>query len=171
MSTIPELAPFIDLATRPDVVEQFGVEPGWRFAMVRHARFADLDALAHLNHTTYLRYFEDARLQYLVHHGLEGLRRGGKDTPSPVLLGLEIRYLKPAFHGDAVLATVRTAKIGNTSMSLDYAAWTTGCAATCTSPFVLMNAGTGEKVTVPDDMRKSISDFEPDGLNGSPTAG
>ena len=161
MAPLPELEPFIDLNARPDVVEAFGVEPGWRFAMMRRARFADLDALAHLNHTTYLRYFEDARIEYLVHHGIQNITAAEAENPSPVLLGLEVRYLQPAFHRDAVLATVRTTKIGNTSMALEYAAWTKGCAATCTTPFVLMLAKSGEKVAVPDTMRQSITDFEP----------
>lgn len=151
---------FIDLTSNVNLIQKFGIDDGWRFGMLRNARFADLDALAHLNHTTYLRYFEDCRLQYLIHFGLEKLKYCDPSGASPVLLGLEIRYLLPVLHGDEVLVTTRCTKIGNTSMTLEYSAWTSGCAAWCIGTFVMIVPASGEKVAVSKEMKDAISSFE-----------
>lgn len=148
---------YLDLEAHPDLVSEFGVEPGWRFAMIRRARFSDLDSLAHLNHTAFLRYFEDARLNYLRLHGLPP---PGIDTPAPVLARLEVEYKQPAFHGDRILVTTRLASMRNTSFVLEYAAWTQGCACAGNTLCVLMVAATGEKIPIPPTMRESVAAFE-----------
>ena len=152
---------FVDLSKNSTLYKKFGIEAGWRFGMYRTARFGDLDALAHLNHTSYLRYFEDCRLQYLIHHGLTNIQNCSPDHPTPVLLGLEIKYLSPVHHCDELFVTTRCIKIGNTSMTLEYAAWKQGCAAWCTSPFVLMIPSKAIKWKINEKMKESIVKFEP----------
>lgn len=149
----------IDLKAEPDLVKQFKVEPGWRFALARRALFAELDALSHLNHTSFLRYFEDARLGYLRRHGLS---KPAPDKLAAVLVRLEADYLAPVFFDERVLVTARVVKLGNTSLVLEYGAWTEehGCACRSTSVLVLSVATTGQKQRIPDDMRRAIADFE-----------
>jgi len=151
--------PFIDLKDRTDIAEEFNIEPDWRFALARRARFAELDALGHLNHTTFLRYFEDVRIGYLMHHGLSA---PGPDATGCVLARLDASYQQPIFYDERLVIAVRTAKIGNTSMTLEYGAWSVEKGPVCqsTSLLVMVQTKTGEKQRVSDAMRTSISGFE-----------
>ncbi len=151
--------PFIDLKERPDIAGEFNIETGWRFALARRALFAELDALSHLNHTTFLRYFEDARLGYMMHHGLSA---PAPDSTGCVLARLEADYKQPVFYDERLLITVRAAKIGNTSIVLEYGAWSAEKGLTChaTSRLVMVVTVTGEKQRISDAMRASIAGFE-----------
>ena len=151
--------PFLDLTEQPEIVEEFNIEAGWRFALARRALFAELDALSHLNHTTFLRYFEDVRIGYMMHHGLPA---PGPDSLGCVLARLEADYRQPVFFDERLIITVRTAKIGNTSMALEYGAWSAekGLACQSTSLLVLVVTTTGEKQRISDAMRASITAFE-----------
>lgn len=151
--------PFLDLKERPEIVREFNIAADWRFALARRALFAELDALSHLNHTVFLRYFEDARLGYMTHHGLPA---PAPDSLGCVLARLEADYKQPIFYDERLIVTVRTAKIGNTSISLEYGAWSAekGLACHSTSLLVLVVTTSGEKQRISDAMRASIADFE-----------
>ena len=151
--------PFIDLKQRPDIAGEFNVVAGWRFALARRALFGELDALSHLNHTVFLRYFEDARLGYMMHHGLAA---PAPDSIGCVLARLEAEYKQPVFYDERLIITVRTVKIGNTSILLEYGAWSAEKGLTCqsTSLLVMVVTVTGEKQRITDAMRDSISGFE-----------
>jgi acyl-CoA thioester hydrolase len=156
---ISPFEPFLDLKERPEIAREFNIEAGWRFALARRALFAELDALSHLNHTTFLRYFEDARIGYMMHHGLPA---PGPRSLGCVLAHLEADYKQPVFFDQRLIITVRTVKIGNTSISLEYGAWSAEKGLTCrsTSLLVLVVTVSGEKQRVSDAMRASISAFE-----------
>ncbi len=84
-------------------------------------RFADIDALGHVNNAIYLTYFEIARSAYWA----EVIEWDWK------LLGIIIRksevdYLIPITISDTVYAYVRTSKIGNSSFELEYVLVKTG---------------------------------------------
>jgi acyl-CoA thioester hydrolase len=151
--------PFVDLKSRPEIAEEFNIEGAWRFALAKRAKFHELDALSHLNHTTFLRYFEDARIGYLMLHGLPA---PGPDSIGSVLARLEADYRQPVFYDERLLVTVRTEKIGNTSILLEYGAWSAEKGLTCrsTSLLVMVVTVTGEKTRISDEMRASIAAFE-----------
>jgi len=152
-------APFIDLKERPEIAGEFKVEGDWRYGLARRAKFHELDALSHLNHTTFLRYFEDARIGYMMFHGLPA---PAPDSTGCVLARLEADYRQPVFYDERLLITVRTEKIGNTSILLEYAAWSAEKGLTCrsTSLLVMVVTTTGEKERISDEMRTSIAAFE-----------
>ncbi len=158
MKTNP-FEPFIDLKERSDIVGEFNIEAGWRFALARRALFGELDALSHLNHTTFLRYFEDARLGYMMHHGLAA---PAPDSIGCVLARLEADYKQPVFYDERLIITVRAAKIGNTSILLEYGAWSAEKGLTChsTSLLVMVVTVSGKKERISDAMRESIASFE-----------
>ncbi len=88
---------------------------GYHFKTQIPIRFADIDALGHVNNAIYLTYFEIARSAYWA----EIIEWDWK------LLGIIIRksvvdYLKPITLSDKVYAYVRTSKIGNSSFELEY---------------------------------------------------
>ncbi len=133
---------------------RFGVdEPGWAFAVPAEVRWCDVDGFGHANHTSILRYFEDARNAYL---GAVGLPRLTMATPGPVLTRIEARYLKPLAYGDRLLVTARAASLRRRSFVMEYAAWRDGCAARCSAVCVLMINATGEKAPVPEAVRAAM---------------
>lgn len=133
---------------------RFGIEPGWRFGTGRSVEWRDVDAFRHANHTASLLWFESIRNLYLE---AAGLPRLSIDTPGPVMMSLESRYLSPLAFGDAVFVTARTRSMRRTSLVMEYAAWgEAGCHATCTAVLVLMINATGEKVAIPDRVRAAI---------------
>jgi acyl-CoA thioester hydrolase len=88
---------------------------GFHYKIQIPVRFADMDALGHVNNAIYLTYFEIARSAYWA----EIIEWDWK------LFGIIIRksvvdYLKPIILSDDIYAYVRTSKIGNSSFELDY---------------------------------------------------
>ena len=139
---------------------RFGVEPGWAFAIPVAVRWADVDAFGHANHTSFLRYCEDARNAYLEAVGLPRLTM---TTPGPVMTRVEASYLRALAYGDRILVTARTASLRRRSFAMAYAAWRDdgdgdgGCCARCTAVFVLMINATGEKVPIPEPVRAAMA--------------
>jgi acyl-CoA thioester hydrolase len=133
---------------------RFRLDPGWSFGRERLVEWSDVDGFRHANHTAFLLWFEAARNLYLESVGLP---RHSVDTPGPVMLSLEARYLRPLAYHDAVLVTARVKSMRRTSLVMEYAAWSeAGCHATCSAVLVLMINATGEKVAIPDAVRAAI---------------
>ena len=147
---LPAAAAGISAAER----DRFRVAPGWNFGFERLVEWRDVDAFRHANHTAFLLWFESARNRYLQ---AAGLPRLSADTPGPVMMTLEARYLQPLAYYDTVFVTARVKSMRRTSFVMDYAAWSeAGCHATCTSVLVLMINATAEKVAIPDGVRAAI---------------
>ena len=86
---------------------QFGVEPGWSFAIRHRVRWSECDPFGHANHRAYFEWFEEARNRYLEAVGLAPL---SANTPGPVMAETGIRYHRPLVYADEVLVTARTAR-------------------------------------------------------------
>ena len=83
-------------------------------------RFADTDAMGHVNNATYLTYCEIARIKYWtdvtgvpIDHRITGLE-------SLILAEARITYRAPAFHGETVTVETRAARVGRTSFHLEH---------------------------------------------------
>jgi acyl-CoA thioester hydrolase len=89
----------------------------FRFSLPVEVRFADLDALGHLNNAKYLTYAEQARILYVQQIcGWDGdWKKLGM-----ILARTEIDYKLPIAFGDAVVVYIRTSRIGGKSFDLDY---------------------------------------------------
>jgi acyl-CoA thioester hydrolase len=83
-------------------------------------RFADTDAMGHVNNAVYLTYCEAARIQYWTdvtgepvaerHHGAESL----------ILAEARITYRAQVFHTDVVTVESRATRIGSSSFTLEH---------------------------------------------------
>ncbi len=146
---MPSALPTLDDATRA----AFGVEPGWGLGIRHRVRWSEVDPFGHANHAAYLEWFEEARNRYLEAVGLPPLSAA---TPGPVLMRLEVEYLKPLRYGDEALVTARTVAVRRTSLRMEYGVWRSGLAARCTAAFVLVVNATGERVPIPPDVRQAI---------------
>ncbi len=126
----------------------FAVEGDWPLLVRHQVRWSEVDAYAHVNHTSYLEWYEDMRIRAMAEVGLE-LRA---DVAGPVLAKIEVEYHKPLHYRDEVLIGARVTGFRTSSFTMTYRSWKLGVGqvnraeALC----VMFVNTTGEKATVPE---------------------
>jgi acyl-CoA thioester hydrolase len=79
-------------------------------------RYGDLDPQGHVNNAKHLTYFEQARIAYMLELGLFTKDRSFMEI-GVILADIHITYLAPIYFGERIKVGVRTAKMGNKSMT------------------------------------------------------
>jgi acyl-CoA thioester hydrolase len=80
-------------------------------------RWGDMDSLNHVNNAEYMRYFEEARVAWSLHHGFRKHREQG----GMIIAKATINYLKPLNYPGTVRSEIFTRCIGNSSFELHQA--------------------------------------------------
>lgn len=78
-------------------------------------RFADIDAMGHVNNAIYLNYFEEGRIQFFKE------MIGGEwnwKSMGIIVARNEIDYLKPLFLGDEAYVHATVGEVGNKSFQM-----------------------------------------------------
>src|SRR5512142_1320449 len=88
----------------------------YRFYHPIEVRYGDLDPQGHVNNAKHLTYFEQARVAYMIALGLF-TRDQSFMKVGIIVADIHITYLAPIRFGQNVRGGVRTAKIGNKSMT------------------------------------------------------
>jgi acyl-CoA thioester hydrolase len=83
-------------------------------------RFADTDAMGHVNNAKYLTYCEIARIRYWTDITGEPIALGTEGAESLILAEARITYRAPAFHGEVVTVESRATRIGRSSFTLEH---------------------------------------------------
>jgi acyl-CoA thioester hydrolase len=83
-------------------------------------RFADTDAMGHVNNAKYLTYCEIARIRYWTDITSEPIAIGTEGAESLILAEARITYRAPAFHGEIVTVETRATRIGRSSFTLEH---------------------------------------------------
>ena len=83
-------------------------------------RFADTDAMGHVNNAVYLTYCEVARIRYWTDITGEPVHLGTQGAESLILAEARITYRAPAFHGEVVTVETRATRIGRSSFTLEH---------------------------------------------------
>jgi acyl-CoA thioester hydrolase len=83
-------------------------------------RFADTDAMGHVNNAKYLTYCEIARIRYWTDVTGEPIALGTERAESLILAEARITYRAPAFHGEIVTVETRATRIGRSSFTLEH---------------------------------------------------
>lgn len=83
-------------------------------------RFADTDAMRHVNNAKYLTYCETARLRYWTDVTGEPFALGMEGAESLILAEARITYRAQAFHGEIVTVQTRATRIGRSSFTLEH---------------------------------------------------
>jgi acyl-CoA thioester hydrolase len=83
-------------------------------------RFADTDAMGHVNNAVYLTYCEIARISYWTDVTGDPVHLGTAGAESLILAEARISYRAPAFHGENVTVESRAVRIGRSSFSLEH---------------------------------------------------
>ena len=87
---------------------------------VLEVRFADTDAMGHVNNAKYLTYCESARIAYWTDVTGEPVRLGSEGAESLILAEARITYRAPAFHGETVTVETRATRLGRSSFTLEH---------------------------------------------------
>jgi acyl-CoA thioester hydrolase len=83
-------------------------------------RFADTDAMGHVNNAVYLTYCEMARLRYWEDVTGEPLAARHHGAESLILAEARITYRAQAFHSERVTVETRATRIGRSSFTLEH---------------------------------------------------
>ncbi len=135
----------------------------FRFSVPMAIRYADIDALQHVNNVTYFTYMETAR----VHYCAEVLGWQGEWRELGIIIARAVcDYRRPIRWGDRVRVYLRTARIGSKSFDFQYviACETDGppaIAAEGATVQVAYDYGRGAAIRVPDAWRERMAAFEP----------
>jgi acyl-CoA thioester hydrolase len=102
-----------------------GTDPRDLVGRFRHlveivVRFADTDAMGHVNNAVYLTYCEIARIRYWTDITGEPIHLGTQGAESLILAEARITYRAPAFHGEVVTVETRATRIGRSSFTLEH---------------------------------------------------
>ena len=83
-------------------------------------RFADTDAMGHVNNAVYLTYCEMARIRYWSDVTGEPVAAGHEGAESLILAEARITYRAPVFHTEVVTVETRATHIGRSSFTLEH---------------------------------------------------
>jgi acyl-CoA thioester hydrolase len=135
-------------------------------------RFADTDAMGHVNNAVYLTFVEAARIGWWTAATGEPLLREAGRAEGLILAEAEVAFRSPVFFGETVVVETRATRIGRTSLGLDHrltASRPGGPArlvATCRSVLVRYDYVVAGPVDWPAEMIAAVEAFEGRALRG-----
>lgn len=151
---MPDLPYLIPLG--PDDLRAAGIPEPWAFGMADRVRFAELDALNHVNNAAYLSWFEALRVHYASAYDVSQYR---PEDPRIVIRDVSVRYHAEMFLGETYIVTARTARYRRTSYTMEYAVFSGSLRATGTAVVVLLDpAGGKDRVPIPDHVLAAFRD-------------
>jgi acyl-CoA thioester hydrolase len=134
----------------------------YKFFHPTEVRYGDLDPQGHVNNAKYLTYFEQARIYYFMQLGLFSKDQSFMEI-GVIVADIHIAYHAPTHYCDRIKVGVRTAKIGNKSMTVEQCvmhAETGKVMASGTVILVTFDYEGLKTIPVPGEWKKKISEFE-----------
>lgn len=120
-------------------------------------RFADTDALGHVNNAAYATYAEVARLAFFQERVGGTVRELGPDYGGLILARLAMDFRRQVLLGDEVAVTTRVARLGRSSIELEQQVLAGGeVAAEISSVVVTFDYGAQRPVPMPDSLREKL---------------
>ena len=133
----------------------------YRFFHPVVVRYGDLDPQGHVNNAAFLTYLEHARIAYVRHLGLWD---GNSFLEIGIILArIEMDYKEPILMNDAVEVGLRTSRLGNKSLDMEYVIreFNTGqIFALAKTVQVAYDYQLGKTIPIQDIWRKTLQDFE-----------
>lgn len=143
--------PILTADERPNALTEYAL------VYVQTIAWGEMDAFNHLNNVVFYRYAESARISYLHHLQLFA------DDQIILLARSSCDYLRPVLFPDTVLIGVRCQKLGNTSLTMQYAYFSQQqqkMVAMAESVIVRMDGKTQQKNPWTHEQRQAIMDLE-----------
>jgi acyl-CoA thioester hydrolase len=133
----------------------------FRYSYPIDVRFADMDALHHVNHATYFTYMETAR----IHYCRDVFDWGGQsDSMGVIIAQAACQYKLPLIFGDKVTCHMRASRIGGKSFDFEYILVRSSddvIAAEGSTVQVAFDYTRQVSIAVPDRWRAAILAYEP----------
>lgn len=122
--------------------------------------WGDMDSLQHVNNVQYIRFFETGRLELLEQSGM--LEEMKQEQKFFVLAKIECNFLKQVTYPDMMEICTRIKSIGNTSYVVEHAIFTQnhGLSAFGDGVVVLVDAATGKKTPIPENLRSILQKYQ-----------
>ncbi len=86
--------------------------------VVQPVQWGEQDPLGHVNHVTYFRWYESARIAYFLKVGLMDMHKN--EHIGPILASVANDYRRQISYPDTVHIGVRITRIGRTSMDMEH---------------------------------------------------
>jgi len=142
----------------PEQIAGAGVPGRWTYGMADRVRFAELDALNHVNNVAYLQWLEVLRVRYFVDWGMTRYRA---DDPQLVVRSQTAEYLAPLLRDADYIVTCRTTEYRRTSFTLDYVVFSDGAVKLTASTVIVMVEPDGAtKRALPDTVIERFRDVD-----------
>ena len=134
----------------------------WAVSTDITVNWGDMDALGHVNHSKFATWMETARMSYFSEVGMMEIYENS--NIGPILARIEVDYKFPIVFPDVVNVRTSVSRIGNSSFDMKYQISSLNrggeVAATGKVVGVLVDYNTGKSIPIPEELRKSIIDFE-----------
>jgi len=134
----------------------------FRFYYPIEIRYSDLDPQGHVNNARFLTFFEQARVNYLIHLGLFDKDQSFIDI-GIIIADAHVTFKEPVFFRTDAQVGVRISRLGNKSMQMEYSMrdMDTGLeVASGSTTVVTFDYTAHQTIPVPDPWREVITKFE-----------
>ena len=125
--------------------------------VVVSVRWGDMDAFNHVNNAQYLRYLEEARVQWLA--GIPGVSL--TDRIAPVLVASNVNYRQPIEWPNEIVVELFVEKIGNSSLTMGHRMLSSADASVLYSDgnvvMVWIDTQTGKSVPLPEAIKAALA--------------
>lgn len=115
----------------------------------------EMRASGHVKNTSYIRYFECARIQYLQMLGINELKSTGLGT---ILAQTNCKYLKPLTYPDQIIVGAKIKSMGKSSFVMEYRVVSEkiGLSATGEEVIVMYDYNNSKKAEIPLVIKEAI---------------
>jgi len=129
--------------------------------VVQPVQWGEQDALGHVNHVTYFRWYETARIAYFLRIGLMDMHKA--ERIGPILASVANEYRRQINYPDTVHIAVRISRIGRSSFDMEHKIFSQNdhaLAAEGTSTLVVFDYQTNKSHPFPARIRHAIENLE-----------
>ena len=129
--------------------------------------WGDMDSYRHVNNVVYFRYFENARLEYFRRLDWPAFEQ--ETGIGPILAATKARFRRALTYPDTIAITARLGTLGDDRFTLEHRIFSEQLGEVATEgegSVVAFHYGRGEKVLLPDELRRRIAALEATVANG-----
>jgi acyl-CoA thioester hydrolase len=135
-----------------------GGPPDGAFSMVQRVRFGDLDAMQHMNNVEFLRFFETARIDYLMGI-LPEHNPGSRRQFGFIFAECHIAYRSPAHFGEEIRTFIWPTALERSSIRIEFAMQAESDGRLLAEGYGVLvgyDYAAGESRPVPDELRQRL---------------
>jgi acyl-CoA thioester hydrolase len=92
---------------------------GFAVTISQPVQWGEQDGLGHVNNLHFIRWFESARIAYLLKCGVEITNSG----VGPILAAVSCNFRKQVTYPDLLIVGARVTRIGRSSMAIEHQLW------------------------------------------------